>query len=230
MTSVPAQTPTLTGATGTSYTVTSYEAGRGIKVRVSFTDDAGHEELLTSYAVAVAMPAPPLTADFPQSPYQSLSHKGADDRPQVIVEFSRAVAAFAKTTPSVSVTGGTVYSVLAHEENGLKHAWVFFLDPTGTDDIQFSLLTGQSCEEGGVCAEDGTTLLVAPGTRIIPGPEEEEDETAVNSAATGAAPIVRGTVQVGETLTADTSGISPDADGLIERHLHLPVAGPTTPT
>ena len=130
----------------------------------------------------------------------------------MIVEFSRAVAAFAKTTPSVSVTGGTVLSVQAYEEDGLEHAWIFFLDPTGTDDIQFSLLTGQSCEAGGVCAADGTTLSTAPGTRTIPSPEEEEDETAVNRAATGA-PIVSGTVQVGETLTADTSGIS-DADGL----------------
>ena len=165
----------IAGATGTSYTVTSYDAGHAIKVRVSFIDDASNREALTSYAVAA--PAPPLTADFPQSPYQSLSHKGADDRPQVIVEFSRAVAAFAKTTPSVSVTGGAVYSVLAHEEDGLEHAWVFFLDPTGTDEIRFSLLTGQSCEAGGICAADGTTLSVAPGTRIIPGLEEEEDET-----------------------------------------------------
>ena len=165
----------IDGATGASYTVTSYDAVHGIRVRVSFIDDASNKETLTSYAVAA--PAPPLTADFPQSPYQSLSHKGADDRPQVIVEFSRAVAALAKTTPSVSVTGGAVYSVLAHEEDGLEHAWVFFLDPTGTDEIRFSLLTGQSCEAGGICAADGTTLSVAPGTRIIPGLEEEEDET-----------------------------------------------------
>ena len=39
-----------------------------------------------------------------------------------------------------------------------------------------------------------------------------EDETAVNSAATGA-PVISGTVQVGETLTADTTGIA-DEDGL----------------
>ena len=39
-----------------------------------------------------------------------------------------------------------------------------------------------------------------------------EDETAVNSAATGA-PTISGTAQVGQTLTADTSGIA-DADGL----------------
>ena len=165
----------IAGATGTSYTVTSYDAGHAIKVRVSFTDDASNREALTSYAVAAS--APPLTAEFPQSPYQSLSHKGADDRPQMIVEFSRAVAAFAKTTPSVSVTGGAVYSVLAHEEDGLEHAWVFFLDPTGTDEIRFSLLTGQSCEAGGICAADGTTLSVAAETRTIPGLEEEEDET-----------------------------------------------------
>ena len=39
-----------------------------------------------------------------------------------------------------------------------------------------------------------------------------EDERAVNSSATGA-PVISGTVQVGETLMADTSGIA-DEDGL----------------
>ena len=163
------------GATGSSYTVTSDDGGQGIKVQVSFSDDAGHEESVTSYAVAVQ--AQPLTAEFPESPFQSPSHKGANDRPQVIVAFSRAVPSIAETTPSVLVTGGTVFSVRAHEEDGLEHAWVFFLDPAGTDDIHFTLLSGQSCEAGGICAADGTTLSEAPATRTIPGPEEEEDET-----------------------------------------------------
>ena len=163
------------GATGSGYTVAPADTGQAIKVRVGFTDDAGHEESLTSYAVAVQ--AQLLTAEFPESPFQSPSHKGANDRPQVIVAFSRAVSSFAETTPSVLVTGGTVFSVRAHEEDGLEHAWVFFLDPTGTDDIQFSLLSGRSCEAGGICAEDRTTLSTAPATRTIPGPEEEEDET-----------------------------------------------------
>ena len=161
------------GATGASYTVASYDAGHGIKVRLTFTDDAGHEESLTSYAAAVQ--AQPLTAEFPQSPYQSQSHKGADDRPQVIVAFSRAVASIAETTPSVLVAGGTVSGVRAHEEDGLDHAWVFFLDPAGTDDIHFTLLSGRSCEAGGICAADGTTLFDAPATRTIPGPEEETE-------------------------------------------------------
>ena len=163
------------GATGASYTVAPADTGQAIKVRVGFTDDAGHEESLTSYAVAVL--AQPLTAELPQSPFQSQSHRGTDDRPQVIVAFSRAVSSIAETTPSVLVTGGTVSGVWPHEEDGLEHAWVFFLDPAGTDDIHFTLISSRSCEAGGICAVDGTTLSEAPATRTIPGPEEEEDET-----------------------------------------------------
>ena len=163
------------GATGASYTVAPADTGQAIKVRVGFTDDAGHEESLTSYAVAVL--AQPLTAELPESPFQSPSHTGANDRPQVIVAFSRAVSSIAETTPSVLVTGGTVSGVWPHEEDGLEHAWVFFLDPAGTDDIHFTLISSRSCEAGGICAVDGTTLSEAPATRTIPGPEEEEDET-----------------------------------------------------
>ena len=165
----------IDSATGASYTVAPGDAGQGIKVQVSFTDDAGNRETLTSYAVLAS--APPLTAEFPQSPFQSLSHKGANDRPQVIAAFSRAVPSIAKTTPSVLVTGGTVSSVRAHEEDGLKHVWIFFLEPTGTEDIHFSLISGRACQEGGICAGDGATLSAAPAPRTIPGPEEEEDET-----------------------------------------------------
>ena len=38
----------INGATESSYTLTSSEQGNVIKVRVTFTDDAGHEESLTS--------------------------------------------------------------------------------------------------------------------------------------------------------------------------------------
>ena len=51
---------------------------------------------------------------------------------------------------------------------------------------------------------------VAEGDEIEPCPEDAD--TSDNSLATGV-PTIRGTAHVGETLTADTSGIS-DADGL----------------
>ena len=57
----------ISGATGASYTLTDSEEGKAIKVRVSFTDDAGNDESLTSAPTAevTAAPEPDLTlADF----------------------------------------------------------------------------------------------------------------------------------------------------------------------
>ena len=53
----------ISGATGSTYTVADADAGMAIKVRVSFTDDAGNAETLTSAATtAVTLPAPRLQA------------------------------------------------------------------------------------------------------------------------------------------------------------------------
>ena len=42
----------IDGATGLTYAVSDDDAGRAIKVRVTFTDNRGHEEILTSAATA----------------------------------------------------------------------------------------------------------------------------------------------------------------------------------
>ena len=163
----------IDGATGSTYTLTSSEQGKTIQVRVTFTDDADNEETLTSIATAAVVAAPaPLTASRPDSRFQSARHNGADDRPQVIVAFSMAVASFEKTTPSLSLTGAAVRSVRQHEEDGLDNAWIFFLDPGGSGDIVFSLVTGRPCDSGGICTEDGEML--SGGVQVtLPGPEEE---------------------------------------------------------
>ena len=49
--------PTISGATGNTYTLAAADQGKAVKVRVSFTDDAGNAETLTSAATdAVAAP------------------------------------------------------------------------------------------------------------------------------------------------------------------------------
>ena len=58
----------IEGATDATYTVTDADAGKAIKVRVTFTDDAGNEETLVSHAVLVSAvesqaPGPPLNLD-----------------------------------------------------------------------------------------------------------------------------------------------------------------------
>ena len=191
------------GATGSSYTLTAGEQGQTIQVRVTFTDDANNEETLTSEATAEVTAAPvPLTASRPDSRFQSARHKGADDRPQVIVAFSLPVASFEKTTPSVSLTGAAVSSVRRHQEDGLDNAWIFFLDPDGDDDIVLSLVTGRPCDSGGICTEDGTTL--SGGVQVtLPGPEEEEQEEAGDDQQTPQSPPPKPT---GLTATVNADG------------------------
>ena len=55
------------GATGSSYTLADADVGATIKVRASFTDDAGIGEELTSAATAAVQPRP-LTAEFQGMP------------------------------------------------------------------------------------------------------------------------------------------------------------------
>ncbi len=192
----------IAGATGSTYTLTASEQGQTIQVRVTFTDDADNEETLTSAATAEVTAAPaPLTASLADSRFQSARHKGADDRPQVIIAFSMAVASFEKTTPSLSLTGAAVRSVRQHEEDGLDNAWIFFLDPDGSGDIVFSLVTGQACGSGGICTEDGTTL--SGGVQVtLPGPEEEEQEEAGDDQQTPQSPPPKPT-NLTATVNAD---------------------------
>ena len=191
--------------TGTSFTVTGLTGGTEYVFRVIATNDVGDgppsEEVL-----GTPLEPPPLEAEFPSSPFSSWTHSGTDDRPQVVVSFSRPVASFTASTPSVSVAGGTLLSGQAHEEQGLENAYLLFLDPAGTDAIQFNLVPNEPCDSGGICAKDGTTLSVVPVTHTILGPATE------NTPATGA-PTISGTARVGETLAASISGIA-DADGL----------------
>ena len=121
-----------------------------------------------------ATEATTLSASFPQSPYASAAHTGAADRPQVVVEFSEAVASFEKTTPSVSISNGTITSVATHTESGLINAYIFVLTPTGDDDVTFTLIANGSCDAGAICTSDRTQLTEVPGTRTVPGPEEND--------------------------------------------------------
>ncbi len=89
-----------------------------------------------------------LSASFPPSGYASTSHKGASDRPQVLVEFSEEVASFDKNTPSVSVQNGSIASVASHSEDGIDNGYLFRLEPDGNDDVTFRPLADKTCDSG----------------------------------------------------------------------------------
>ena len=123
-----------------------------------------------------------LSADFPEGAFTSTRHTGSDDRPQVVVAFSEAVAAFAANTPSVSVTGASGVSVQTHTEDGLENAYVFFMTPDGDGDVTFALTTNAACAAGGICTADGTVLTQVPAAWTIPGPSGDSSSLSVADA------------------------------------------------
>ena len=159
---------------------------------------------ITKAAASMATEAEPLMAAFENPP---LSHDGSSAF-TLRIAFSEDV----EITPedmrdhALTVLGGTVTG--AEQVEGLKTLWDLTLQPSGNGSVFILTPLNRACTEvGALCTADGGTLTVAPALQIAGPPPPQ-----VNNPATGA-PTVTGTAQVGETLSADTSGIA-DADGL----------------
>ena len=190
-------------ATTSSYTLVAGDVGKAIKVTVSFTDDEGNEESVTSAATAVVT-QPPLTATFHEEPS---SHDG-EAAFTLELRFSEEPASgFSYTTVrdhAFTVTDGSVSNV-ERLEAGKNVRWEITVTPDADADVTIALNATTDCSaEGAICNADGG-MLGGDLELVVPGPQE-------NSAATGA-PTINGTAQVGETLTASTSAIA-DSDGL----------------
>ncbi len=177
----------IPGATGSTYTLVPADEGRAFRVRVSFTDDDGHQESLTSalarserpYALSASASdgAVALTWKLPvgwpySSTFQILRNRPelGETEPLVLVKYLQAPG---NTYSDTDVAAGVLY---VYRVKGV--------DPFG--------YTGEASQPVEIRAE-----AAAP---------------ADNNPASGA-PTISGTAQVGETLTAATSGIA-DEDGL----------------
>ena len=150
---------------------------------------------------ATAIPVdPPLTASFTGMPG---THNGGDAF-WIFIAFSEEIATTGETfrDHALAVAGGEVVSADAF---GASDLWVVSVDPHGNGDVTIALPATTNCDDrGAICADDEKRL----STHIVytvSGPEDS------NSPATGV-PTISGTAQVGQTLTADTLGIS-DSDG-----------------
>ena len=194
----------ISGATDSTYTLVDDDAGKAVSVAVSFTDDAGSAESVTSAATA-AVEAPPLTASFENAPS---SHDGSSNF-TFDLRFSEELRVGYRTLRdhAFTVDGGTVRNA-SRLEPGSNRGWRIEVRPNVNDDVTVVLPVTTDCnDDGAICTEDGRKL----SSRVeltVNGPEQQ----AVNSPATGA-PTISGTAQVGGTLTADTSGVADD-DGL----------------
>ena len=181
----------ISGATNDSYALVSADEGKYIKVRVSFTDDAANAESLTSAATATVAAAP-------NSP--------ATGAPVIsgTAEVGKTLTADTSDIADADGLSGATFT----------YQWIAN-DGSADTDIQDATDSTYTL----VADDEGKTVKVRVSFTDDAGTVETLTSTATNSvaarpnsAATGA-PAISGTTQVGETLTADTSGIA-DADGL----------------
>ena len=202
----------IAGATSSTYTLTDSDEGKAIEVRVSFTDDAGNEESLTSEATAGTSAAPtPLTASIHDEPE---SHDGENPftfELRFSAEFD--ISYVMLRDHAFRVIGGRVTNARRIDRSSNVH-WEITVEPSSDADVSIVLPETTDCDgQGAICTGDGR-MLSDEVTLTVAGPAEEEEQTPPqNSPATGV-PAVSGTAQVGETLTADTSNIA-DSDGLV---------------
>ncbi len=146
------------GATGSTYTLASGDVGRTIKVRVSFSDDRGNGEELTSAATdAVAgLPPPPLTASLENV---ATSHDG-ESVFTFELRFSEEFGISYKTLRdrAFTVTGGTVKKAQRLEQ-GSDVGWRITVRPDGNGQVAVVLPETTDCDDqGAICTEDGRML------------------------------------------------------------------------
>ena len=190
-------------ASGATYTLTSDDEGNSVKVQVTFTDDAGNAETLTSEPTATVAAAPTLlTASVHHVPE---SHNGQDVFTFELRFSETPEDDFSYKTlrdQAFTVTGGDVVKA-RRIVPGENVRWEITVEPRGNGAATVVLPETTDCaDQGAICTQDGRKLS---GSLEVTVPLQ-------NSGATGA-PTIRGIARVGETLTARTSGIS-DVDGV----------------
>ena len=148
----------IDGATGSSYTLTAEEVGAAISVWVSFTDDAGNPEAVTSAFTEAVAPKPPLTAQFLDTPG---SHDGQSEFTFELRFSETPRRGFSYKTlldHAFTVTGGEVVRA-RRLEPGQNVRWEIPVSPDSNAAVTIVLPATTDCEaEGAICTGDGRPL------------------------------------------------------------------------
>ena len=166
-----------------------------IKVRVSFTDDSDNEETLTSEATAAVTAAEP---DEPPARPQGLTGTVAHD----------AVSLTWDDPGDATITG---YQIL-RRDRALHDSGDFQLHVNDTGSAAAAYIDRDVSPEGSYVYRIKARNAAGLRGQSSYFRADTPSAPAQNSPATGE-PTIGGTARVGETLTADVSGIA-DADGL----------------
>ena len=146
------------GATGSTYTLVFADQGKPIEVKVSFTDDRGNAESLTSEPTdAVAAKPTPLTVRLKVA--APASHDGSSEF-TFEIEFSEEFGISYATLRdhAFNVTGGSVESAQRTDKPS-NIPWRIAVKPQGNGDVTITLPVTTDCDaDGAICTEDGRKL------------------------------------------------------------------------
>ena len=182
----------ISGATASTHTLVAADQGTTIKVTVSFTDDASNAETLTSAATAAVAAAPNTPATG---------------------------AATITGTPQVGQTLTAATTAIMDADGLTNVSYTYQWIRVATDNTETNISGATASTYTLVAADLGTTIKVkvsftddASNPETLTSAATAAVSAAANTPATGA-PTITGTAQVGQTLTASTTGIA-DANGL----------------
>ena len=179
----------ISGATETSYALGGADAGKTVKVRVTFTDDGGTEETLTSAATEPV--AIPLTAHFENVPE---NHDGAA-RFTFDLRFSEEIAISYRTLrdQSLELAGGTVRGArrLARPSN---MRWRITVEPDVEGDLTITLPADRACNTAGAICTSGGKRLSSRLDATVAGPASPALPEVSIAAQTS--PVTEGTAAV----------------------------------
>ena len=208
----------ISGATGSSYALADADVGATIKVRASFTDDAGNDEELTSAATAAVEPRP-LTAEFDGMPAE---HDGVRLFSFELVFSENFPGRFPHTTlrdSAFTVTNGSVRSA-ERVVKGENRRWRIGVRPSSNDDLTITLAAGAvSTESGRPLSNTVSATVAGPVGVSVADARVEEGAGAVlafavtlSRAATSAFSVdyatSDGTAQAGADYTAASGTLS----------------------
>ena len=179
----------ISGATNATYTLVAADEGKAVKVQVSFTDDEGNDETLTSGATDTVEAAP--TTNSPATGAPTIS----------------GTAQVGET-----LTADTSGIADADGLSNVQYEYQWLADDTDIAGATNATYTLTDSEESKAITVRVTFNDDADNEETLTSAATDAVDARPNSPATGA-PTIAGTAQVGQTVTADTSGIA-DADGL----------------
>ena len=190
----------IEGAASSTYTMTGDDEGKAIQVRVTFTDDAGNAESLTSYAV---LSVPPLTIPDSETPPKSTATREAREAQGEQEAAETPLTAATHDAPeshdgekrftfelrfsedpkedfsyktlrdhAFTVTRGTVAGARRLDGNSDTRniKWEISVTPDSNADVTVELPATTDCDAQGAICTEDGTMLSSPLKFTVSGP------------------------------------------------------------